>query len=372
MRSRYSRWDGSQEPFGPDVDVGDLLDAMSGEILSGAGAESALRRLMRRGMRGRFSGMDALRSRLRQARRQEQDRLNLAGPLEDVRERLEAILERERTTLSCKAEDDARMREAFLEALPPDVAGRINELRDYRFVDPQAQREFDQLMDFLKEQVLGSYFRNMAQGLQNLSPEELQRFKDMLAELNSMIEARDRGEHTQQNFERFMQRYGAFFPENPRTLEELLEQMARRMAALSQLLASLSPEQRAELQALAEQMLQDMDLAFEADRLGRHLSGRFPDLPWSEPSLAGGEEAMPMSATVDALERMHDYEELDRSFRGDYPGATIEDIDEDALRRTLGDDAVRDLRRLKEIERALEEAGLVARRSGRLEVTPRG
>ena len=372
MRSRYSRWDGSQDPFGPDVDVGDLLDAMSSEILSGSGAESALRRLMRRGMRGRFSGLDALRNRLRQARRQEQDRLNLAGPLEDVRERLDAIVERERTTLSFKAEDDARLREAFLDALPPDVAGRINELREYRFTDPQAQRDFDQLMDFLKEQVLGSYFRHMAQGLQNLSPEELQRFKDMLAELNSMIEARDRGEHTEGDFELFMQRYGDFFPENPRTLDELLEQMARRMAALSRLLASLSPGQRAELQALAEQILQDMDLAFEADRLGRHLSGMFPDMPWGEPTLAAGEEAMPMSAAVDALERMHDYEELERSFGGDYPGATIEDIDEEALRRILGDEAARDLRRLKEIERALEEAGLVARRGGRLEVTPRG
>src|SRR5919197_1613237 len=370
MRSRYSRWDGSQDPEGTRRDTGDLLEAMSSEILSGAGAESALRRLMRRGMRGRFSGLDALRARMRQARRQEQDRLDLAGPLEDIRERLGQILERERTTLSFKAEDDARMREAFLDSLPPDVPGRINELRDYRFVDPQAQREFDELMEFLKEQVLGSYFRNMAQGLQNLSPEELQRFKDMLAELNSMIEARERGEPY--DFDGFMQRYGDFFPESPRNLDELLEQMARRMAALSRLLASLSPEQRAELQALAEQILQDMDLAFEADRLGRHLAGMFPEMPWGEPTLAGGDEAMPMYATVDALERIHDYEGLDRSLRGDYPGASIEDVDEEALRRTLGDEAARDLRRLKEIERALEEAGLVARRGGRLEVTPRG
>src|SRR5207249_5083380 len=117
-------WDGSQDPFGPDLDAGDLLDAMSGEILSGAGAESALRRLMRRGMRGRFSGLDALRARLRQARRQEQDQLDLAGPLEDIRERLEQVVERERTTLSFKAEDDARMRETFLDSLPPDVPGR--------------------------------------------------------------------------------------------------------------------------------------------------------------------------------------------------------------------------------------------------------
>jgi uncharacterized protein with von Willebrand factor type A (vWA) domain len=58
--------------------------------------------------------------------------------------------------------------------------------------------------------------------------------------------------------------------------------------------------------------------------------------------------------------------------RGDYAGAAIEDVDEDALRRTLGEPAVQDLRRLKRIERILEEAGLVQRVGGRLEVTPRG
>src|SRR2546423_15050821 len=122
MRPRYSGWDASQAPFGPAVDVGDLLDAMSGEILSGAGAESALRRLMRRGMRGRFSGMDALRSRLRQARRQEEDRLNLAGPLEAVRERLEAIPETGRPPLPVKAEDAPRWGQAFPGAPRPGRA----------------------------------------------------------------------------------------------------------------------------------------------------------------------------------------------------------------------------------------------------------
>jgi uncharacterized protein with von Willebrand factor type A (vWA) domain len=370
VRFRYSRWDGTQDPLGPDLAAGDLLDAMSEELLSGDGAEFALRRLLRRGMRGEFSGLDSLRARLRQRRRDEQERLNLAGPLEEVRERLERILERERTTLSFDPSDDARMRESFLDALPPDAPGKIGELRDYRFSDQQAQREFDELLEFLKEQVLQSYFRNLTQGMQNMSPEEMQALKDMLAELNSMIEARDRGEPF--DFEGFMQRHGQFFPENPKTLDELLEQMARRMAAMSRLLASLSPEQRRELQALAEQMLQDMDLAFEADRLASNLQGMFPQMPWDEPTLGAGDDAMPMSATVDALERMHDYEELDRSMKGDYAGAALEDVDEEALRRTLGEDAVRDLQRLKQVEKALEQAGLVSRRNGRLEVTPRG
>ena len=370
MRSRYSQWDGSQDPFGPDVPAAELLEEMSEDLLSGAGAQGAMSGLLRRGMRGRFGGLDALRARLREARAREQAALNLQGPLEEIRERLGEIVERERSTLSFKAEEDARMREAVLDSLPPDVPGQIRELSDYRFVDQQAQREFDELMEHLKEQVLGAYFRNMAEGMRNLSPEQVQRFKDMLAELNQMMERRDGGED--QDFEGFMQRYGDMFPDNPRTLDELLENMARRMAALSRLMASLSAEQRAELQALAQQVMADMDLAFEVDRLGANLSSMFPDMPWGDPALAAGEEAMPLSATVDAMERLHDYEDLDRAMRGDYAGASLEDVDEEALRRTLGEEAARDLRRLKQIERTLEQAGLVSRREGRLEVTPKG
>ncbi len=370
MRSRYSEWDGTQDPLGPDLLAADLLEEMSEDILSGAGAQSAMSRLLRRGMQGRFNGLDALRARLRQAGAREQEALNLQGPLEEIRERLEEIVERERTTLSFQAEDDARMRETFLDALPPDVPGRIGELTDYRFVDPQAQRDFDELMEHLKEQVLGAYFRNMAEGMRNLSAEQLHRFRDMLAELNQMIEQRDQGQDY--DFDGFMQRFGDMFPDNPKDLDELLENMARRMAAMSRLLASLSPEQRAELRALAEQVMADMDLAFEVDRLGANLSSLFPDMSWGEPSLAAGQDAMPLSATVDAMERLHDYEDLDRSIRGDYAGASLEDVDEDAVRRTLGEDAVRDLRRLKQVERALEQAGLVTRRDGGLEVTPKG
>jgi uncharacterized protein with von Willebrand factor type A (vWA) domain len=370
VRARYSRWDDSQDPFGPDMPASELLEELSDDILSGAGAEGALSRLLRTGMQGRFSGLDALRARLRERRAREQAALNLQGPLEEVRERLEEIVERERTRLSFEPDDDARMREAFLDTLPPDAPGQIKELTEYRFRDQRAQRMFDELLEHLREQVMGAYFRNLAQGMREISPEALARVRDMLAELNDMIERRDRGEPY--DFDGFTERYGDLFPENPRSLDDLLEQMARRMAAMSRLLASMSPEQRAELEALAEQVMQDMDLAFEVDRLNANLSSAFPEMRWGDPELVGGEEAMPLSATVDAMERLHDYEDLDRSLLGDYAGASLEDVDVEALRQTLGEDAVRDLQRLKQIERALEHAGLVTRREGRLEVTPKG
>ena len=372
MRIRYSRWDGTQDPLGPDLSAGELLEAMSDDILSGEGLQAALGRLVRRGMAGRITGSDALRSRLREARREHEERLDLEGPLTQLAERLDDILERERTALSFRGDDDARARETFLDALPQDLPGRLQELREYRFADPEAQRRFDELMRELAEQILGAYFRNLAQGLKDLSPEEMQRMKDMLAELNTMIEARERGEHTQEDFDRFMARYGDFFPDRPGTLDELLESLARRMAAMSRLLASLPPDRRRELEQLAQQVLGDLDLAFEADRLASHLGQLFPQMPWDQPTMGGGDEAMPLQATLDSLERLHDFEEVDRSLRGDYAGASVEDVDEDAVRRTLGEDAVRDVRRLKEIERALEKAGLITRSRGRIEVAPRG
>jgi uncharacterized protein with von Willebrand factor type A (vWA) domain len=372
VRSRYSRWDGRQDPFGPEIPAAEVLEEMSEDILSGAGAQGALQRLLRRGMQGRFAGLDSLRARLRAARAQAESGLDLAGPLEDIRERLEEVLERERATLSFEATEDARLREAFLDQLPTDVPGQIRELTDYRFVDRQAQRMFDELMEHVREQVMGAYFRNLAEGMRNITPEQLAAFKDMLADLNGLIEKRERGELSPEDFSAFMARYRDFFPDDPKTLEELLENMARRMAAMSSVLASMSPEQRAELQALAEQVMGDMDLAFEVDRLGSNLASLFPQMPWGEPMPGEGEGTEPLSATVDAMERLHEFEDLDRAMQGDYAGASLQDVDEDALRRSVGEDAVRDLRRLKEIERALERAGLVQRRGGRLEVTPRG
>lgn len=370
MRFRYSRWDGTQDPFGPDVSAGDLMEAMSDDLLSGAGPEAAMHRLMRRGVSGRFGGLDALRARLRQAARREREQLNLDGPLREVRERLDEVLETERRTLSFRAEDDARLREQFLDSLPPDPAGAIRELKDYRFVDPEAQRKFGELMDWLQDQVLGSYFRRMSEGMRAMSAEDRARLKDMLAELNDLIEARERGEPV--DFEGFMSRYGDLFPDSPRSLDELLESMARRMAALSRLMASMSPEQRAELAALAREVMEDLDLQFQVSRLSGALAALHPELAWGEPTLAGGDESAAMSATVDAMERLSDYEELDRELGADYAGASIEDVDEEKVRRTLGESAVRDVRRLKEIERTLERAGLVTRGAGRLQVTPRG
>jgi len=370
MKARFSRWDDSQIPFDEDIDVADALDELSDDLLEGFGTEGALDNLRHSGISGKARGLDELRRMLADKRRRAAEELNLSGPFEEVRQKLDEVLMLERKELARRLEDEARVAEAMLDALPRAPAAALKELMGYDFASAEAQQRFQELLDELKKEVLNSYFGRLAGGMRDLTAEDIERVKDMLSDLNTMIAARDRGDDY--DFEGFMARYGDMFPDNPKTLEELLEGMARRMAAMSRLLASLSERQRSELAALAEQVMGDLDLAFQVDRLTRTLQEHMRDLPWGEEAPGWGEGDMPMSEAVDAIERLGEYEDLDQSLAGDYPGASLDDIDEEKLAEALGDDAVRDLGRLRAIEKALEEAGVLQRSGNRLELTARG
>ena len=368
MKARYSRWDDSQDPFGDEIEVGEIVDGMADDLLSGGDGLAALRRLQARGIPRRLKGLDDLRRRLARERKHLTEDLDLSGPLEHVRQELEEIVGLERDALD--ARDDAAFRHALLDALPSNPARALEELMDYRFASAPAQQRFDALVEEVRREILDSFFRNLTAGMQSLDDEALARLKDMLADLNDMIAARDRGD--EYDFKGFMERHGEFFPENPSNLDELLQGMAQRMAAMSRLLASMSPERRAQLAELARSVLDDLDLAFQVDRLQGALREAMPQLPWDEGVEGYGDEVLPASAIVDALERSGELEDLDKQLAGDYPGATLDDVDVDALKRNLGDDAVKDLERLREIERALERAGVLKVERGRMELTAKG
>jgi uncharacterized protein with von Willebrand factor type A (vWA) domain len=193
--------------------------------------------------------------------------------------------------------------------------------------------------------------------------------KDMMADLNEMLAADARGEHTQDDFDQFMAKHGQYFPDQPANLEELVDSLARRAAAMERMLASMTAEQRDELAALMAQSMEDMGLASEMARLNDALRTRRPDLDWTGRTRMRGEQPLGMSDATTALEEMADLEELESSLGQDYPGATLEDVDEEAVRRALGRAAVDDLRQLREVERELERQGYLRRDGGRLELT---
>ena len=378
MRIRYGRWTGTQDPFPADVSPDEVLDEISDDILGGLSPDEALERLLQRGLRGRagsVAGLADLRRRVAEARRRELQRMGIVGPLHDIEQRLADIVATERAALELADDPEAAEgRGAQLDALPPDPAGRIAALQHYDWHDQRAAADFAELLDSLRRDVADATFGRLAGALGSMDEQSLARMKDMLAELNELIARRDRGEDVSGDFAAFRDRYRDMLGSDAQTLDELLEDMARRMAAMSRMMAGMTPEQHEQLAQLAEQMLGDMDLAFQTAQLQQALQAAHPELGWDIPAdqgMAGG-DAGSLSSTVDWVERLQEFEDLTTALGQDYPGARLDDVDEAALRTALGDDAVHDLRALRDVERVLEEAGAAGRRHGRLVMTPAG
>jgi uncharacterized protein with von Willebrand factor type A (vWA) domain len=384
---QYSRWDGTQVGF--DLDADALLEEMTDDLLYHGDLNAALRRMMQQGFTDRqgrdVQGMREMLERLREQRREQLDRYDLGGVYEDIANRLDEIVDEERAGIDRRVDEaqqsgDKRREELLdelaqerrfeLDQLPPDLAGKVSDLQQYDWMDDNARQKFEELMDELKKQLLDSMFNQLNEGMSQMSPEQLGRMKDMLAELNQMLEQRERGEEP--DFEGFMDRYGDFFPENPQTLDELLEQMARSMAQMQQLLNSMTPEQRAQLQEMANALLEDMDLQFQVNQLGQNLRNAFPQMGWGQGMRFRGDEPLPLEGMQGLLDQLGDIDALENLLRNATSPGPLAEVDLDKVRELLGEDAARSLQQLAKIAKELEEAGLIEQRDGRMELTPKG
>jgi len=371
-RHRYARWDGTQDPLHDLETLDRVADAFADRMLDGLSAERALQRLLDDGLPGRFSGLDHLRERMRQLLERRRSQSQLGGALDEIRDRLDDIIASEQAALAAAPDDDARFNEMLIESLPADTAGRVREMREYPFRSDEAAESFAALLEELRRQMLDAYLGQMAEGVRSMTEEDLARLKDMLADLNHLMEQYRVGDGpSRQGFDAFMAEHGEYFPENPQSMEELVEALARRSAAMSRFMASLTAEQRAEMQALAEGLMGDMDLSWEVSRLNENLRGLIPGLNWDRDAQLQGERRLAMSEAIGEIEQLSMMEQVEASMRQDYPGASIADIDPGKVEKLLGESAGADIRNLREIERMLSESGMVARHGGRLELTPK-
>ncbi len=369
-RFRYGAYAGGPDPLAEPYDPGRAVDELGDRILGGQGVRDALRSLLHQGADG-LRGLDELRRRVQQRRRSLERSGRMDGVLERARELLDRALAAEQEALFPDPSDDARFREAQLGELPRDTARAVRELADYDWRSPQAREAYEQLRRMLAEEVLDQQFRGIRAALQDQDPAAAQALKDMLADLNRLLEKRSRGQDTERDFADFMAAHGEFFPEQPQSLDELLDELARRAAAMARMLESMTPEQRAELSELMSQALGDLDLAAEMGRLGDNLRALRPDLPWSGRQRLRGDRPLGLGDATEALAELADLDALGDALAQDYPGAALADIDEEQVRRALGRAAVDDVRALQQLERSLEEQGYLVRSRGDLTLSPK-
>jgi uncharacterized protein with von Willebrand factor type A (vWA) domain len=387
---RYSHWDGSQQV--PDLDADDLLAAMSDDLMSDGDLWNALRRLLQQGAphpQGRLPGLQDLLKQLRRRRQQRLDRYDLGSAMEDIERKLDEVIRTERegierriaegreraergevpASLPEQLERIAAGKRQTLDQLSADAAGRIRELQRYEFMDPEAHRLFWELLRSLQQQMLQPFLQGMQQSLQSMTPQDLARLREMLQDLNRML--RERAEGGEPDFQAFRDKWGQHFP-GVDSLDQLIDQMGHQMAQFQSLMDSMSPEQRRQLEAMMRSLfLKDERLEAAMAQLAMTLGEVMPLDELRRRYEFRGDQPLALDEAMKLMDELQQMDQLERQLRRAQGQEDLERIDPAQVERLLGEEAARDLDRLRELTKKLEEAGYLERRGDRLELTAR-
>ena len=389
---RYSQWDGSQQVFDPDQD--DLMEALAEDLMEHGDINRALRDMMRRGMQmpdgQRLDGLRDMMERLRRQRQQQLQRHNMEHTMDDLKEKLRDILQTEREGMDRRLEEtqervgepgqdptkdqllenlrkQVERNKETLDDLPESLGGAVRELNEYEFMDPEAARKFQELMDELRGQMANNMMQNMRQNMENMTPGDMSAMRQMLRDLNDMLETGG-----EPNFQEFMDKYGGMFGQDPpQNLQELLEHMRKQMAQMDSLLNSMSAEQRQEFMDLMDSMMDD-ETARELSKLASLMSQFLPpdDLGQRYPFM--GDDPLDLQQAMQLMGELQDMDQLEKQLQEVARRGNLDDLDLDEIERLLGEEARRNLEQLKDMARMLEEAGFIRHKGDRMELTPRG
>src|SRR5260370_22623247 len=280
---------------------------------------AALQGLLRCGTPN-MQGLEQLLKQLREERDRELGRYNLDWTVEQLREQVQDVIDTEKGGIDRRLnaadspeaqklmERIARQRNDQLDRLPDDLGGRVKGLRDYEFVDDQARQKFEDLMAKLQKQMVDQMFQGIKGSIQQMQGQDLSRVRDMVRELNTMLEQRMEGRTP--DFNGFMEKFGDMFPPGINSLDELLEHLQRQMAQMQSLLQSLSPEAREELRQMMDALLQDDSLRLELARLSGFMQAMMPPSELSERYPFFGEDPRSMGEAMGLIERLQRMDRL--------------------------------------------------------------
>jgi uncharacterized protein with von Willebrand factor type A (vWA) domain len=387
-RHRFSAWDGTQDPLGPDVEA--LFERLSEDVFHGWDFESALRRLLEKGWRDgqgkRLAGTDEMLDKLRRRRQTQLERFNLDSVFEDMREKLDRVISQERRGIQERLDQApgegrrvlervAEQRGRQLDELPAEPGGAIRGLRDYEFMDSRAEAAFQRLLEEIRSNLVDSYFKEMTQSMQAMSGEEMSRLRDMARDLNALLRRKLDGAseaELQRSYEAFLQRWGELFPNAPAGFEEFVDQLMHQMARMDSLLQSLSPEMRAEMESVIGSVFNDPELQDTLAELAGTLDQLSPRARLGSQYRFFGEQDVSLEEAMGLMDRLQSIEEAEGDLRGVLRG---EGLDEEALarlRQLLGDDASRSLGEMRQLMEELEGRGLLELGPEGMRLTARG
>jgi uncharacterized protein with von Willebrand factor type A (vWA) domain len=369
--SLYGRFHGGPDPLAQRADAGAGVDEIGKRILAGESLRDALRDVLRSGSQDR-KGLAEMARQLRERRKQLRESGNMNGLLDDLRSMLESAVDTERAELFPDPSDEARFAEAILDALPNDVPRAMAELNNYSWKSAKAAEIFRQMQERLRKDVIDQQFAGLSQSAQNLSDPQVQAaMAEMMTDLNNLLDSHRAGSATDSDYQEFIEKHKEFFPDPPETLEEFIDELARQSAAMDRMLASMTPEQRAELSQAMQQALSDMGLQEEMAKLQDNLQSLRPEFSRQRGSSLNGETSLGLPDATRALAELSDVESLMSELSDAEAMGDLSQIDLDAVERTLGRGMRDDLQALDQMQRDLAEQGFLVGEGDTLRLSPK-
>jgi uncharacterized protein with von Willebrand factor type A (vWA) domain len=384
---RYFEWTTAPaDQFSADQ----LMDALSDHLTEDGDVARAMQTLMQRGMSAGEQRMQGVRDMLEQLRKRKQQQLekyDLNSLLNELRDQLDTLLQQERRAVeeqlqqasSPSAEPHppgpsqqqtaaAEQRQEFLDNLPDSLPQQIQSLRQYEFLDPQAARAFQELLEELQKRAMGAQMNSRAEPSGSSAADDAQAQSDMYRDLNQQLREKLRGQRP--DFQQFKDQHPQFPSAREENLEGLVKQLQQQLQQWRSLTESLSESVRQELEQLMEANLGE-ELSTQRAELQKFLEQLAESkLPPQRYRFKGREEVS-LEQAQELMEQLRQAEELEKQLEGLRWNGDPQQVDADKLKEWLGEEAYQSVQHMKDLATALEKAGYLIKTKDGMQLTPR-
>jgi uncharacterized protein with von Willebrand factor type A (vWA) domain len=157
-----------------------------------------------------------------------------------------------------------------------------------------------------------------------------------------------------------------------KNLDDLMEHMRRQMAAMNQLMESMTPEQRGQLESMMQAIMQDEGLQQQMSRLAQNLGQMMPGGDERRTHRFSGDESLSLSEAVRLMDRLNDYDELEQQLKEVRDWSDFAKLDGEKISDLLGDETKEQMDQLSRMAQMLENAGFIKKNRRAFELTPQG
>ena len=189
MHIRYSRWDDNRRD---GLNSEEVFDQLNDYMNDTGDLQQAMRRLMQKGLKQgekQTKGIDDLLSQIAKEMRKMYDEYKLQSAMDEVQEQLDHALDQERQTLEelDQSGKDTQSKKQFLNDLPSKTSEAVEKLTSYSFENPDAEKEFQQLLMQLDQiRKLENWLRREGSLFRGQTPMDFQQSQEMMERMEEL------------------------------------------------------------------------------------------------------------------------------------------------------------------------------------------